>query len=988
MKTDSPNSPYVGLVPYLERDAERFCGRTIETETLVSLTLGSRCLVVHGPSGVGKSSLLRAGVSAALQKIASAQKEAYGKPDFVVAYCSDWKESSPLQTVTAAIASAWEMDAARSNPNLRDMVANGVTKRSTDLVLILDQFEEFFLYHPNAVYSPGSAAGGWLSQIAALMGANPGQGGRVTTLPVHLIIALREEALAKLDGLQRLVPILFDNVYRVAPLTTHQAREAVVEPLEWWNSTHGDQPPVSATPVFADQVVEQVRLGKVAFDQLSKARQSTTAISEDLDAVEAPFLQLVLETVWHESMKRWSENPSLKRELDVAILDELGGAPAIVNNHLKRTLEQTKDKDGRNLFKGDELELIARLSLHLVTVDLAKIAHSAASLAEFVERPVGEVEEILTNLERLRILRRIPIPGKPGQDRYEIAHDMLGKAIVNWRPNYLKNVEISRLRGRTKQRILKWSFAAAAVVLLILAVLLVNSRRGWNEAKGKTIDVENALQAVKVAKKFAEDQRDDAVKEAGYARTLAENLDIKANQEAESRKNQKMELQKMETVIASFVKKHPEYEGELNAATDQIKQAVDQLKDPRVASLQSAGPITVARYSPDGRYIAVGSENKKLYLWSRTGGPPINQTTASDSVGGVKSLAFSPSEGFLLTGSAGSSIRLFDPRRQKLGAGLEVATQNSVNFIGFSNNGLFSVSLDDDRLAMLRDWGTYPKLLPTKPAKIWRHSGAVTFADFSNDGTRVVTSCEDGKVRVFLTSGNTDLLNVTVSGSSNNPLDVQAPTRKFRFSPTNPDLVVGGAGYSKLVWFYLSGNRKALYQDHTKSEQERGAFVHAKLGAVWDVAFQPKGKYLVSVGTDGQCLIWDTATAKTIASIPTEIGGRLFDVEWGSNGLLALGGEDGWIELWDLGIPLEPKKVFATQAHRSPVWSIQFDPQGEQVLTYGRDIRTLAKPILKASDKAADWTAPANYPSNDFTAAIWSIEAAKRKGWSAHSHQK
>src|SRR4051794_1937102 len=55
-------SPYLGLAPYGEADAELFFGRQAERDLVVANLLTSRLTVMYGPSGVGKSSLLRAGV--------------------------------------------------------------------------------------------------------------------------------------------------------------------------------------------------------------------------------------------------------------------------------------------------------------------------------------------------------------------------------------------------------------------------------------------------------------------------------------------------------------------------------------------------------------------------------------------------------------------------------------------------------------------------------------------------------------------------------------------------------------------------------------------------------------------------------------------------------------------------------------------------------------------------------------------------------------
>ena len=55
-------SPYLGLSPYGEGDAELFFGRHAERDLVIANLLTSRLTVMYGPSGVGKSSLLRAGV--------------------------------------------------------------------------------------------------------------------------------------------------------------------------------------------------------------------------------------------------------------------------------------------------------------------------------------------------------------------------------------------------------------------------------------------------------------------------------------------------------------------------------------------------------------------------------------------------------------------------------------------------------------------------------------------------------------------------------------------------------------------------------------------------------------------------------------------------------------------------------------------------------------------------------------------------------------
>src|SRR5207247_2468448 len=66
-------SPYRGLAPFgdSELDALLFFGRERETEVVTANVIASRLTVLYGPSGVGKSSLLRAGVARRLRELAT-----------------------------------------------------------------------------------------------------------------------------------------------------------------------------------------------------------------------------------------------------------------------------------------------------------------------------------------------------------------------------------------------------------------------------------------------------------------------------------------------------------------------------------------------------------------------------------------------------------------------------------------------------------------------------------------------------------------------------------------------------------------------------------------------------------------------------------------------------------------------------------------------------------------------------------------------------
>src|SRR5262245_62441638 len=161
--------PYKGLAPFgdSELDGLLFFGREREREIVVANLIAARLTVFYGPSGVGKSSLRRAGVARSLRELPE-------RP--VVAVLSSWTDN-PSAALITVLGEAAEVPAGGS---LRETLA-AVGER--DVYLILDQAEEYFLYHGE----------GELTFEDDLVLAVTGP------VRVNVLLSLREDALAKLD---------------------------------------------------------------------------------------------------------------------------------------------------------------------------------------------------------------------------------------------------------------------------------------------------------------------------------------------------------------------------------------------------------------------------------------------------------------------------------------------------------------------------------------------------------------------------------------------------------------------------------------------------------------------------------------------------------------------------------------------------------------------------------------------------------------------
>ena len=93
-----PGSPYKGLNAFddSELDALLFFGREREREIVVANLIASRLTVLYGPSGVGKSSLLRAAVARSLRELPEAP---------LVVVFSRWSED-PAAALAEAVGEA------------------------------------------------------------------------------------------------------------------------------------------------------------------------------------------------------------------------------------------------------------------------------------------------------------------------------------------------------------------------------------------------------------------------------------------------------------------------------------------------------------------------------------------------------------------------------------------------------------------------------------------------------------------------------------------------------------------------------------------------------------------------------------------------------------------------------------------------------------------------------------------------------------------
>ena len=399
--TERTGSPYKGLDHYQEQDAPFFFGRDVECDLVVANLLAARLTLLYGQSGVGKSSLLHAGVVPRLREV----------PDLAVVTFRSWG-GDPVAGLSAAICAAAGVEPSAGESTLAGAIAACTRRLGRDMVVILDQFEEYFVYHPREDGDTTFAA------------EFPRAVNRAE-LAVSFLVSIREDALARLDRFKGRIPNLFGNYLRVDRLTRQAARDAIVRPLEEYEGRVAESERMEIEPQLVEAVLDQVRAGNIELGQTGAGVVDGASAGES--RIEAPFLQLVLTRLWDE------ESAAGSRVLRLETLDRLGGARRIVPAHLDAAMDQLPPP---------ERDVAARVFHFLVTPSGTKIAHRASDLAEYAGVSADVVGMLLGHLggQQARILRGT------GDGRYEIYHDVLAAAVLDWRARRLQASRTFRKR--------------------------------------------------------------------------------------------------------------------------------------------------------------------------------------------------------------------------------------------------------------------------------------------------------------------------------------------------------------------------------------------------------------------------------------------------------------------------------------------------------------------------------------------------------------
>ncbi len=443
---------YKGMTPFQDRAIDRrtFFGRDRESRSLLSLVLAERLVVLFAKSGMGKTSLLNAGLAEPLR--------AMGYFPMTVRLADP--EQGPVHAVFEGIRQAAKdagVDCAGGDDASlwRFFKTAEFWSASQDLlrpVLILDQFEELFTLHaPEGRRELIAALAELMRGRSVGRGGEPAQGEGLDPGPpdLKIVLSLREDFLADLEELSRDIPGILHHRFRLGPLTRDGARAAIVEPAGLEEEAFETAP-----FTYSEAAVEQI-LGFLA-----RRRHGAGAVESD--EVEPVQLQLLCQYLEEKVRARTDEGSG---ELEITEGD-VGG-----ERHMQRVLEGFYDRTLLAIWPPREARRVRRLcEKRLISAGGRRLTEAE----EEIERKYKVSKQRLRQLVDARLLRSEP---RLGGAFYELSHDTL----------------VEPIRQSRRKRLLRWQWILRSVgALLTLAVLgwwIVSGEREYRERqKLATID--------------------------------------------------------------------------------------------------------------------------------------------------------------------------------------------------------------------------------------------------------------------------------------------------------------------------------------------------------------------------------------------------------------------------------------------------------------------------------------------------------------------
>jgi DNA-binding SARP family transcriptional activator/WD40 repeat protein len=899
-------NPYKGLRPFLEADARDFHGREASVRRLIGRMGGrdARLMAVVGPSGSGKSSLVRAGLVPALRGGAL--------PGSAGWFFTEMQPGAhPFEEAEAALLRV----AVRPSPGLLGLLESGprgllgaverVIPSGSELLLVIDQFEEAF------TLTEGETERSLLLESVRVATAEPAS-------PLRVVITLRADYYDRPLNYPRFGEALGACTEVVTPLAPDELERAIVRPAE---ATGLRVEPTLIAQITADVVEQPGAL---------------------------PHVQYALTELFDRRADGWMTLDGYR---------DIGGVAGALSARAEQ-IYSGRDDTGR--------EAVRQLLLRLVTLGEGTDARRRVRLAELwaIEREPDAMRSALDAFGRHRLLTfdRDPASREP---TVEVAHEALIRSwprLRDWIDEAREDVRRNRrladaageweragrdpgylLRGSRLGEFEQWADATRLAIATGEREFLQTSIAGRQEeeaAEATRLERERSIERSSVTRLRAfVAVLTVGVLVAGSLTAIA--LDRNADERRASRLATSREL--AGAAAASL-------ENDRDLAVLLALEAMDAVaSDGRavpeaeevlwqsvpLSAVRSLGGLSGVSITPDLRLVAIAGTEGPTGVWelatgrrlltvSGRSGAPADCAPADRTVMGhgacdaIFHVSLSPDGTRLATGHGDGDVQIRDAVTGRLVRSIDLVSEAVVRSelserlapsVWFSPDGRFlvmgaigAVSVWDSQTdaivrsehqgrgtenvaftadgSLVAAWGEIigvgheGRVIETATGEIvtegwfsqgrggpaFAHDGSsVAFAQvltvrvFAIRGTGEHTAVMEGRTTDFVFSPNDELLAVAsdvgkvfldraADGDSIGALDASVTSvDALAFSPDGSLLATGDAGGAVKVW--------------DVEDQRQIASIPGHAGAIVELAFSPDGRRLAAVSSDGTVLL-------------------------------------------------------------------------------------------------------------------------------------